>query len=374
MRSPWVKCFSVLNPDRGVWDNVFATRPSGADRNMNDFRTTLNDPELIAARDAHFARLRSVFAGECLPRAFVLHGCAGVGEADPYREPETWIRQAAESLAGKADALRDADVFRPLVIGFGPFGVHFVDRMFGAHVYELQKNNWQVKPLDQPIGNLATPDMDTDDTWALAKCAAEAFVDLGVSVPLFGLPTIASALNVALNLYGQEILLAMHECPEAARRDLTTINDLLCFMHKWYLEHMPIEQLQPVVAGFRTQPPGHGQLCGCSTQLLPPGLYRDFVAELDDALLSTYPHGGMIHLCGTHTQHIPAWKEMRSLKCLQLNDRAAEDLAIYFHGLRDDQVFYVNPCPGMTVERIMEITGGRRVVIVADIMPPPTSG
>ncbi len=337
---------------------------------MDDFRAVLNAPDLAAARDAHFTRLGALFDGSPSDKPFALWGCNGIGKANPYTDTEVWMREAAEDLAAKAERLRDRDVFRPLVIDFGPYGVHFVDRMFGAHVYELAPNNWQVKPLDRPIGRLEAPDMDEDDTWALARRAAEGFLDLEVKVPLFGLPTIASALNIALNLYGQEILLAMYERPEAARDDLAVINDLLCSMHRWFLDHLPLQQVQPVVAGFRTQPPGYGQLCGCSTQLLPPGLYRDFVAPLDDELLSAYPHGGMIHLCGTHTQHIPAWREMRSLRSLQLNDRAAEDLELYFRGLRDDQVFYVNPCPGMPVERIMEITGGRRVVIVADIQRP----
>ena len=79
----------------------------------------------------------------------------------------------------------------------------------------------------------------------------------------------------------------------------------------------------------------------------------------------------MIHLCGTHTQHIPAWNERTSLRALQLNDRAAEDLEIYYRELRDDVVFYVNPCEGMPVERIVEITGAQRVVIVADLEEPP---
>ena len=39
--------------------------------------------------------------------------------------------------------------------------------------------------------------------------------------------------------------------------------------------------------------------------------------------------------------------------------------------LRDDVVFYVNPCEGMPVERIVAITGGQRVVIVADLEEPP---
>ncbi len=142
-------------------------------------------------------------------------------------------------------------------------------------------------------------------------------------------------------------------------------------MHKWYLDHLPLEQLQPVLPHTRAQPPGYGQLCGCSTQLLPPDLYEEFVAPLDEELLTVYPNGGMIHLCGVHTQHIPVWRQMKPLRAVQLNDRAAEDLEVYWNGLRPDQLFYVNPCPGMPVERIMKITGGRRLVIIADT--PPSS-
>ena len=79
----------------------------------------------------------------------------------------------------------------------------------------------------------------------------------------------------------------------------------------------------------------------------------------------------MIHLCGMHAQHVSTWREMGSLRSVQMNDRAAEDLGIYFQALRADQVMYVNPCDGMPVEWTMQITGGQRVVIVADIDAPP---
>ena len=98
-------------------------------------------------------------------------------------------------------------------------------------------------------------------------------------------------------------------------------------------------------------------------------MYREFVAPLDDELLSVYPNGGMIHLCGVHTQHIPIWREMRSVRAIQVNDRASEDLEIYFNELRDDQVIYLNPTSTMTAERAMEITGGQRIVFVADVSP-----
>jgi hypothetical protein len=62
---------------------------------------------------------------------------------------------------------------------------------------------------------------------------------------------------------------------------------------------------------------------------------------------------------------------MASLCALQLNDRAAKDLETYYREMRDDVVFYVNPCEGMPVERILQITGGQRTVIVADLEEPP---
>ena len=55
---------------------------------------------------------------------------------------------------------------------------------------------------------------------------------------------------------------------------------------------------------------------------------------------------------------------MRSLRAVQINNRAAEDLPAYFAGLRDDQILYVNLFPGMPWRRVLEITGGRRVVTI----------
>ncbi len=38
---------------------------------------------------------------------------------------------------------------------------------------------------------------------------------------------------------------------------------------------------------------------------------------VDDELLLVYPHGGMIHLCGSHTQYIPVWREMKFLRAVE---------------------------------------------------------
>jgi len=328
---------------------------------------TLRDPRLVEQRDAHMERLRRLFHGQVEGRAYFLCGRRGVGRSDAHKEPEAWLAEALEDVAQHGVLLADQDVFRPLVIEYGPYGVHLIDRIFGATVYELgTPGNWQAECLSEPVGSLEAPCLADDETWALAKRVALRFVETGATVPLFGLPTLSSAINAFLNLYGGAGLVAMLAEPEAASRDLHVINDLIIELHTWYREHIPAAQLQPVVADARTQPPGFGQLCGCSTQLLSRATYAHLIAPLDAELLSVHPNGGMIHLCGTHAQHVPTWREMTCLKAVQVNDRAAEDLEAYFHGLREDQILYVNPCPGMPVERILEITGGRRTVIVGD--------
>jgi hypothetical protein len=57
---------------------------------------------------------------------------------------------------------------------------------------------------------------------------------------------------------------------------------------------------------------------------------------------------------------------MKVLRALQINDRAAHDLETYFTELREDQIIYLNPCEGMTVEKAVKITRGHRLVIAGD--------
>ncbi len=329
----------------------------------------LNDPELLQLRDAHMCRLQKLFDGQTDSRAFVLLGVYGHGRCDLYTEPEQWVTEALDDLASKAEGLRDTVVFRPLSINPWPYGVHFIDKLFGATVYELdgEKDNWQAEYLTRQVGGLEYPDIDNHPAVMLARCIAKTFVDANDSVPFFAPPVLSSPLNIALNLYGQEFLVAMLIEPEAARHDLRIITDTIKHLHQWFRNTIPVEQLQMVEICGRIQPPGHGQLCGCSCQLLSPEQYREFIAPLDDEILSLYPNGGLIHLCGSHSQHIPVWREMRSLRAVQLNDRATEDTHRFFSELRHDQILYINPCAAMPVEMIMEITRGKQVVIVSNI-------
>ena len=330
-----------------------------------DTQARLSDPAVVAAHDAGFATLEAVFAGKTFADGVHLRGIQPATDAI-HDDPERWLDESLNELAARADESLDESVLRPLSVQYNPRGVHHVDHLLGAEVFDLGEDNWQCRTLDSPVGELPEVDLAAHPAWRAMQDYTRAFVARGAAGVLLSMPTIASVLNVAINLYGERILVAMHDQPDVAERDLAIINNLLRAMHRWYRANVPAKQLQCICADGRCQPIGFGQICGCSTQLVSPEMYRRFIAPLDEQLLADWPRGGMIHLCGSHTQHIPTWREMTALRSLQLNDRAAEELAVYVRELREDQVFYVNPTDTMTAERILAITGGRRVVIAAD--------
>lgn len=328
----------------------------------------LNDKTLIAKRDHWFSVLEDLYQGRYSePRVFVVDGVLSVGKSDPYREPEKWVDECLFDIVnGKADAILNEYKFSPVCVEYGIYGVHYIDKILGANVY-FRDGQWYNDYLTTPIGELVMPDLEQNETFQLSVRAAKRFAKVGGKFPIFGLPTIASALNIAVNLYGQEILMEMLDDPDNARKDLMTINRLLVKIHQTFREIIPRSQLQPVISWERTQPPGYGQICGCTTQLVSGDLYREMIADLDAAVLRVYEKGGMIHLCGSHAQHIPTFRAMPELKSVQLHDRAAEDLQLYFDGLREDQLIYLVPCRGMTIERALAITGGKRLVVIAHV-------
>jgi len=326
----------------------------------------LNDPQRLAARQAGIAKLQQVFDGKEVILPPEINGYAGVARTSILQDHRRWLDEVLADLAAHADLLLDPAIFRPLVVRPRIYVVHFIDAILGAEVYDLDgTNNWQAHVLKTAVGTLQPPDLEKNPTWQLAKAVTYDFLSRKLTVPFIEMPTLSSPLNIALNLYGDAFLMAMLEDPDAARHDLRVITDLIATLHRWYIANVPSVQLQPVATPHRCKPSGFGQICGCSTQLLSGQQYAEFIEPLDEEILSVHPHGGMIHLCGKHTQHMDSFRRMKSLRALQINNDAAADLAAYFAGTREDQVLYVCLFKGMPLERVMEITGGgrRRVVL-----------
>jgi len=334
----------------------------------------LNRRDLIEKRDLWYERLQNVFDGTLnewnQENTFGIMGIWGKSSCDPYQEPERWVESCLEDLAEHYAVLENEIYFRPLGINLGVlYETHYIDKMLGAEVFH-QDDQWYSRYLTTPVGELKMSDLDTDETWNLTLRAIRAFLDADVALPILSLPVIASPLNIAVNLYGGEFLMEMLSDPESALHDLEIITDLQCRLHTICREMVPAGQLQCTCSDGRAQPPGYGQLCGCTTQLLSGPLYEEMIAPFDDRLLSVYPNGGMIHLCGAHTQHLETFSKMKSLRSIQVNDRASWDLQEYFDQLREDQIIYFCPCDELTLHQAMEITNGHRMVLVGQMDEP----
>lgn len=333
----------------------------------------LNDPALIAERDLWLSRLSAIFDRKedeyNNRKVFTLHGIAPRPKngSNLYTDPEDWVIECLEEMY--TQRAKSQDGFTPVCISYPAYGVHYVDKILGGNVY-LHAGQWHTDYLKAPIGSLEMPDLDTNELWQCTKRAVQTFLEADVKLPLQATPVFASALNILINLYGQEALIAMYEDEDAVRHDLEVINEVIRKMHRWFIRTVPKAQLQACAPWSRAQPQGYGQICGCSMQLLGTDLYREFIADLDDAVLGEYENGGMVHLCGAHTQHLETFRNMKNLRALQLNDRAVEELALYLEGIRDDQVLYVTPCPTMSLEKILDVSKGKRIVLAANLPSP----
>lgn len=320
----------------------------------------LRNEKYIIAREKWFSRMESFFAGEA-EGPFRLNGTGTYLPETPFADIEAAIDGALERM--NPDVLLDENVFRPLFLQYHYYTTHLVDNIFGAEVF-VRDRLWYSKKLGRAVGTLERPELEKNETWVKLKQHIKYFLDKKLALPLISIPCISSPLNVAINLFGEEFLVSMCLEPEAAMHDLQMIYEVEKEMHLWFIANIPDKQLTSVMGQNRTMPRGYGQICGCSTQLISGEAYREMVAPLDKGLLGLYRNGGMIHLCGAHTHHIPTWREMKDLRVVQINDRACEDLEKYFNGLRDDQIIYYRPCEKMPIERALEITGGKRLVIM----------
>jgi len=327
-------------------------------------------PEVRRVQAEHRKRFDRLYGGDPLPHVPSVagrlyggsHPLTGGNEIDMLREPDAWLDDVLRDMRAHIDEASDPLTFRPLSIELDALGVHFIDAILGAQVYVRGGQVWS-DPLPYDLSELSMPDLSRSQVLHDALHLAERAAGVSQAELLIALPVFSCAINIGINLFGERLLLALADRPEVAKESLARINRVILHCVHAFRNVVPAEIMRNSVAGTRYAPVDFGQVDGCATHLVSSSQYHTYFEELDNAVLSLWPHGGMMHLCGQHVQHIPAFKRMRSLRSLQLNDRASEDFEAYYKGLRPDQLFYVGPTATMTVDRILEISQGRRVVL-----------
>lgn len=337
-------------------------------------REILSDPELIGIRKYHEDRLTALFNGEKLDQPMFISGLSTRLNHLPDDDIKEIVRNQMQDLAKIAEYSKDKEIFKSLALGTWLYGVHFVDKIFGAETMwtgqtedkEWDTSRWWAHNIKTKVGALEMPDYKNSFAFKAYAKTIEAYKSWNVTVPYIQTQVLSSTVNVFLNIYGSDGQADLLLEPKKAKKDIGIITDLIYELHKWSIENIPKDQYSPILNGIRGMPQGYGQICGCASQLVSAEVYRNYFAPSDEKIFSLYPNGGLIHLCGSSTQHIPLWRKMMCMRAFQLNDRASEDYEQYFNELREDQIIYLEPTKTMTIEKAMKISGGKRTVFVAD--------
>ncbi len=331
-------------------------------------------PEIEHVQARHQRRVAELYGGRQPEHVIAIagasygrsHGLAGTREIDMLARPEAWLADVIDDMASRAHLAADQVTFRPLTIEPDPWGVHYIDALFGAEVYFHEGQVWS-DPLACDVADLQAPALADSPLFRQSLRLAELAVEAGQGKLLVTTPVLSCPINIAINLFGERFLEALVERPDAARRALRIVTDVIVACTRAFFDVIPQDIRRGTVAANRYAPPGYGFLDGCATQLVSGAHYRDFIAPLDAEILRLSPHGGMIHLCGGHGQHIAAWRGMSELKSVQVNDRATDDLPLYVAGLRPSQVLYIAPTEKTPVDRALELARGRPVILQCEL-------
>lgn len=333
--------------------------------------------EIEGVQAHHRARVEALYAGQRPAEVIAIagrdygssHGLWGTDEIDMLTQPEAWLQNVLADMAAHTEDFSDRVTFRPLVIEIDPLGTHFCDALFGAGTRLHAGQVWG-QGLECGPGELQMPDLQRSELLQRSLDLTRYVVQATRGRILVTTPVLSCPMNIGMNLFGQRFVESFAAEPDAARHALAVIHSVILACVRVFAAAIPEDVRRTTVACNRYAPAGYGFIDGCATQLVSQTHYRELVAPLDADLLAASPHGGMIHLCGAHEQHVATWATMAPVRSVQLNDRASEELEAYVRGLRHDQILYVSPTETMTVERILRVTEGERLVLQAPLEAP----
>jgi len=315
--------------------------------------------ELQKHFEHHDGRIREMFGGRHPKEPIFLTGLPAHEEEDMLSDFNK-VKERALADIGNILPVLSKNTFYSPVAEIWPFGVHYLDVIFGCKVFHRSGTIFAKKLSCRP-GKLKRPDLGSSDVFLRSYELAKFLLD---SVPpeiKISTPVLSSPLNIATNLFGGEFLVTLMEKRDEAVSALETITGIIIELHKAFGMLGP--RVRPYAASSRYTPDGFGHICGCSTHRVSGRTYAETIVAFDEQVLSVYPEGGTMHLCGKHLQHADAFKKMKKLRGIQINDAAADDFEGYLAGLREDQVIYVAPTASVTAQKIIEKGKGRRVII-----------
>jgi hypothetical protein len=332
-------------------------------------------PEIEEVQAYHRGRVLDLFEGREVDGVVAMlgpmfgrsHGLWGTNEIDMLENPKAWVEQALTEMAAwvetEKERLKDRVTFYPLAFDLDPLGTHWIDAMFGADVRIKEDQVW-AEQLPYSVDELEMPDLENCRVFQQSLELARVAVEASQGKLMIGTPVYSCPVNIGINLFGERLLESLVFEPEVAAWALRIINDVILACIRAFEKVVPDSIRRNCLVGGRYTPVGSGYIDGCATQLVSAAHYREFFMPLDNEMLEAYPIGGLLHICGGHIQHIPAWAEMKALRAVQVNDRATDDIKHYVAGLRKDQILYVVPTDNVTIPMLLTMAKEHPIIII----------
>ncbi len=283
-----------------------------------------------------------------------------IAEKDKEKWLENQLRAVRENVEETLDGV---SLYYPIIEMFSLYGTHYIDKLLGGDVSWTGEQFWS-KELSCEVSELQPPNLKNS---ALLKETVELAIWIKEKTDgkfLISMPDVGCPLNVAINLFGEKFLLEIAINPESAKRVLMIIADATRMVYEALIDAVGQKTIRCHNAFYVYTPYDYAGLSICATQMISPDNFSDIVADADDTSVPGVYKGMIQHLCGRSGQHVPEIAKRQRIKGVQLNDAAADQFEMYHKGLREDQVFYIWPTENMPLEKVLSITGGRRLVII----------
>lgn len=333
------------------------------------FDTSFVDAETVAVQREHRLRLEMLCRGEQPEIVPAFAACTWRTPIAGAYDCDAWLTQALAEMRGMAAAFRDRVTYRPFALSLALHDLHFPAALAGCPVHQNDGRIWwtPLSKLGAGIEDFRAPDLDRHPGFQEMIRQLRLIVEATNGRIPVEIPYVSEPLLLAVDLFGEEFLMLLAAEPGLADRFLDKLTAFILDMRLRFLKAAADAPLMPHGSCGRPMPERYNLLYECTTQLISGDAYKGHLLERDRNLMRCGSPGAGIHLCGRHTQHIRAWRDAPELKMIQLNDHAADDLEIFWRSLRPDQYIVLMPGERVTKEHALLVTGGRRLVLAAEL-------
>lgn len=233
-------------------------------------------------------------------RALYEHfGEYGIGEKDPKRRP-----------------LIGSDL---LACGY----LH--SQIMGCDIVFEEDNSPQVVCMgldEETIEDLEYPNLETNEVWLATKKQMEYLQDKYGSVETH--INLMGIQNIALDLMGQELMVAYYTNPEAIEELLGHITDMSITIGKEFQKYSKVISAGVTAITKQTVPECY-LTSNCSVEMISNDLYEEFLLKYDQQLADAFGNFA-VHHCGQSMEHVvEGYSKLKGLTFAEVG--AGSDLA-----------------------------------------------